>query len=181
MNDTDKNSLFRKIVRNILSKDECERLIKRHKSEAGEMAKFWSGEKRIEVKSTRDSRLVWVGHDLESEISSRVMSEMPGHENLFFKDKIQLTHYAVGGHYVWHPDYVQKHNPRKYSAAILLSDRSEFAGGEFEFRDIDFKCDLNQGDAIIFDARLWHRVTPVTSGERYSAVLWALDVKDKPE
>ena len=33
---------------------------------------------------------------------------------------------------------------------------------------------LPQGSIVIFPSYLWHRVTPVTKGVRYSLVIWNL-------
>ena len=64
---------------------------------------------------------------------------------------------------------------RKLSCIILLTDRSEFEGGELYIgngTDIE-KITLEQGSVIVFPSFLQHRVAPVTSGIRRSMVSWA--------
>tara|TARA_R100001086_G_scaffold157028_1_gene84013 strand:- start:199 stop:879 length:681 start_codon:yes stop_codon:yes gene_type:complete len=71
---------------------------------------------------------------------------------------------------------------RKISVSIMLNDN--FEGGDMQFRYIkhqdggDYCVDQidtfvpKKGQGIFFSSDLWHRVTPVTSGDRYSLVKW---------
>jgi len=80
------------------------------------------------------------------------------------------------GHYDWHIDASAPENgiQRKLSISILLSDPSEFEGGELQFKNMeDRKLLTKQGSIIVFPSFIEHRVTPVTKGVRYSAVTWA--------
>lgn len=80
------------------------------------------------------------------------------------------------GHYSWHADSGLETNsvPRKLSMALLLSDPSEFEGGELQImhggepRSVEQK----RGRAWFFPSWTLHRVTPVTRGLRRSLVLW---------
>lgn len=96
--------------------------------------------------------------------------------------------------YNWHVDmgtkpYTQgfcKGLIRKLSAVVLLNDPSEFEGGELQFdtRDIRdesiFTANLTEsGSIVVFPSFLWHRVSPVVKGTRYSLVLWACGKKFK--
>ena len=73
---------------------------------------------------------------------------------------------------------------RKLSVTVSLSDESEYEGGDFEF---DFRNDDRgsdqprickeirpKGSVVVFPSFVWHRVKPVTSGTRYSLVIWNL-------
>ena len=103
--------------------------------------------------------------------------------NLNILDGIQITKYRPGDHYGWHSDYGTSEDnryTRKLSASLLVTDPSEYKGGELEF--IDYHNNLvvaprKKGTMIIFDSRIPHRVTPVTSGERTSLVAWMLGPK----
>lgn len=80
------------------------------------------------------------------------------------------------GHYDWHIDAASPKDgiQRKLSISILLSDPSEFEGGELQFKEIeDQKILTKQGSIVVFPSFIEHRVTPVTKGDRYSAVTWA--------
>ena len=75
---------------------------------------------------------------------------------------------------------------RKLSMTCQLTDGSEYTGGEleFDFRNYDphmrdeskhrIQCKeiLPKGSIIVFPSFVWHRVKPVTSGTRYSLVVW---------
>ena len=89
----------------------------------------------------------------------------------------QFTEYPKGGFYDWHmdSDTVFLHEPtvRKISMTLLLSDPSQFTGGELEFMDKGKRPDdLKQGQAIFFASFLRHRVAPVKKGVRHSLVMW---------
>ena len=63
---------------------------------------------------------------------------------------------------------------------VALVDGSEYEGGDFEVNLNDPKQETVhvikparlKGSVTIFPSFVWHRVTPVTSGTRYSLVNW---------
>jgi len=83
--------------------------------------------------------------------------------------------------YVTDPAMVGK--VRKLSMTLNLNDPSEYEGGNLKF-DFGHHSDGDQfyecteirepGSIIVFPSFLDHCVTPVTSGTRYSLVLWCL-------
>jgi len=104
----------------------------------------------------------------------------------------QFTIYKPGQYYGWHVDQFPKPyddtvNPniagriRKISMSVLLNSPNDFVGGELEF-DIRGTggsrletIDLNsQGSMVFFPSFVWHQVKPVTSGTRYSLVMWVI-------
>ena len=116
-----------------------------------------------------------------------------------WSESCQFTKYGVGQYYGWHcdswdkpyekPDDLNSHGKiRKLSVTISLNDPTEYVGGnlEFDFRNqVDWErnkkkaiksCDeiRPRGSIIIFPSFVWHRVAPVTSGTRYSLVIWNL-------
>jgi PKHD-type hydroxylase len=72
---------------------------------------------------------------------------------------------------------------RKLSMTINLNEPGEYDGGNLKF---DFgphasgkrfhECEeiRPQGSIIVFPSFVYHQVTPVTRGTRYSLVLWSL-------
>jgi PKHD-type hydroxylase len=67
--------------------------------------------------------------------------------------------------------------PRKLSISLILSDPSEYQGGDFEImtgKDDIYKVEQVKGRMITFPSFVLHRVTPVTSGQRRSLVVWVL-------
>jgi len=112
-------------------------------------------------------------------------------------ESCQFTKYKLNQFYDWHCDSwdkpYEKQGPehgkiRKLSMTCQLTDGSEYEGGEleFDFRNYDphmreeskhlrqAKEILPKGSIIVFPSFVWHRVKPVTKGERYSLVMWNL-------
>ena len=96
-----------------------------------------------------------------------------------FHEPMQLGLYTADkqGHYNWHIDASPTDNnvPRKLSIAMLLSNPSDFEGGEFQVKTSDdtaHTLETLQGRAWFFPSYTLHRVAPVTKGVRRSLVLW---------
>ena len=105
-------------------------------------------------------------------------------------EAMQFTKYNKGQFYGWHYDSwidpYQNNTIRKLSVTICLSDEKDFEGGDLEFaiQDSNAREPLKKilrtchevrkkGSLIVFPSFLWHRVTPVTKGTRYSLVIWS--------
>lgn len=97
----------------------------------------------------------------------------------------QLATYGPGGHHDWHvdtepPDFADRQGglERKITLSMRLSPKGAYDGGAFEIQTSGTESVRTQlddlGDTIIFPARLFHRVAPVTRGERQSLVMWVL-------
>ena len=90
----------------------------------------------------------------------------------------QFTEYPKGGFYDWHMDLNAfgqngEHPIRKISMTCLLSDPSEFKGGDLTFEAHgNNKVILKQGQAVFFASFMRHRVEPVKKGIRRSLVMW---------
>lgn len=97
-----------------------------------------------------------------------------------FYESAQLGTYTQNdlGYYDWHADATLAGNnspPRKLSMCLLLSDPSEFEGGELQLKvgsDEIQTLEQKRGRAWFFPSWTLHRVTPVTKGNRRSLVLW---------
>ena len=100
-----------------------------------------------------------------------------GYEGMTITEQAQFTEYPKGGFYDWHmdADITGRYEPpvRKISMTILLSNQSEFEGGDLEFMAEGNKPPpLIQGQAIYFCSMLRHRVAKVKKGVRRSLVMW---------
>ena len=100
-----------------------------------------------------------------------------GYDGMQITEPAQFTEYPKGGFYDWHMDAdvnCQFEPPiRKISMTILLSNPSEFEGGDLEFLTEGNKPpQLIQGQAIFFCSLLRHRVAKVKKGVRRSLVMW---------
>ena len=93
-----------------------------------------------------------------------------GHES------VQWAEYGASQHYDWHIDtfpLVIAPVERKVSVICLMSDPSEFEGGDFQVRLYqDYTAPLQKGTVIAFPSMLQHRVTPILNGTRRSATMW---------
>lgn len=91
-------------------------------------------------------------------------------------EAVQYASYGVGQHYHWHTDtftLAGNASDRKITVVCLLSDPTEFDGGQFEVRLYnDYVAPLKKGTLIAFPSILEHRVTPVLAGVRKSATIW---------
>jgi predicted 2-oxoglutarate/Fe(II)-dependent dioxygenase YbiX len=94
------------------------------------------------------------------------------------KEGIQFSKYNEGCFYTKHTDYgdTDNHRTRKLSLSFQLSDESEYEGGELilynHIQNTSFSAHKSKGSIIVFDSRIRHEVTTVTSGTRYSLVKW---------
>ena len=100
-----------------------------------------------------------------------------GYEGMQLTEVAQFTEYPKGGFYDWHMDAnlngLSEPPVRKISMTILLSDPSEFKGGDLEFMTEGNKPpQLLQGQAIYFCSLIRHRVAKVKKGIRRSLVMW---------
>ena len=100
-----------------------------------------------------------------------------GYEGMKLTELAQFTEYPKGGFYDWHmdADVHGRYEPpvRKISMTILLSNQSEFEGGDLEFMAEGNKPpQLLQGQAIYFCSLIRHRVAKVKKGIRRSLVMW---------
>ena len=155
-----------------------------------EDAKTGSLDKAVLDTKTRNSKIKWW---YESHWVCSVFSHYIGIANkqqweydLNTLLGIQVSKYeAPDGHYRWHSDYGTSQNSeftRKLSASLLLTDPSEYEGGDLEFIDYhgnNVFAPKQKGSIIVFDSRVPHRVTPVTKGLRYSLVTWMYGPKLK--
>jgi PKHD-type hydroxylase len=139
----------------------------------------------------RKSQIQWLPMDDYKWIYERLAERVSSINKTFWDFDIeyiepaQLTMY--GGEdksfYGRHTDHMHQGtgSHRKLSMSIPLSDPSEFEGGELLFHDgfTPLPAKQEKGTAVAFPSYVLHEVTPVTSGTRYSLVVWACGPKFK--
>ena len=159
-------------------------------------------EEIFNLKRKRHSDLVWLNDNwIYREIHPYIhqANQMAGWNFEWDRsESCQFTKYKLHQYYDWHcdgwdkpynkPDTPEHGKIRKLSMTCQLTDGSEYQGGEleFDFRNYDphmrdeskhrIQCKeiLPKGSIIVFPSFVWHRVKPVTSGTRYSLVVWHL-------
>lgn len=152
-----------------------------------------------ELSSLRKSDVVWMdGAWIYKEIHPYIETanaEAGWNFDWDFSEACQFTIYEENQYYGWHydsapepyddPNNLNIHGKiRKLSVTISLSDESDYEGGDFEFDFRNNDGEKNQssvckeirpkGSIVVFPSFVRHRVKPVTSGTRYSLVIWNL-------
>ena len=94
-----------------------------------------------------------------------------GQEDLVL-EPLQLATYEVGDFYNWHVDSPPE-GPRRLSLTLQLSDKTEYEGGDLEFKAYTLNAEAyEKGSITMFDSHHEHRISPVIKGVRHSLVGW---------
>ena len=93
--------------------------------------------------------------------------------------EFQIAKYSEGDFFTEHMDmYLSNPSTRKISITVQLSDPQDYIGGDFKFhKDLEFADGAEEilrrkGTIIAFPSFLYHQITPITEGVRYSLVGW---------
>ena len=170
----------------IFTPQQCNLIIQAGYKQEPEQAKVGGGEQGQYDTKKRVTTISWIPFDKLPQMYKTIENQLSiVNLNHFMFDTVnitepaQFTEYPKGGFYDWHMDLnafgQNGENPiRKISMTCLLSDPSEFKGGELLFSEMrDNKpLPLKQGQAIFFASFLRHKVAPVTKGIRRSLVMW---------
>ena len=153
--------------------------------------------KEVEVSDIRKSKIMMhLCNDSNSFLFDKLLDVATHMNDNFFNfdllgfDHFQYTVYdEVGSHYAFHTDIILGENipqgmilTRKLSFSLVLSDSSEYEGGDFEILvngGSPIKVEQKKGRIIAFPSFMMHRVSPVTSGCRKSIVFWVVGPKFK--
>ena len=151
-----------------------------------------------DLKTVRDSNIVWLNDPwIYAQIHPYVFNANRNAGWNFqwdWSESCQFTKYGKNQFYDWHndgwnqpygeenPDPNLQGKVRKLSVTVSLSDGKDYKGGELEFdfrsqipkKNKIIKCKeiLTKGSLVVFPSFVWHRVCPITKGERYSLVIW---------
>ena len=179
---------------------ECEEIIEYGKSlnpkegkTSASNSMLSSEEKQEHSEKIRSSKTAfisdkWLKRDLQSIVE---YANKSWKFNLKYNEDVQFTEYEPRGHYNWHNDSLKnpmnmKNMQRKLSTVVQLSSPEDYEGGDLKFnlRGLDSNTGdtvmspppefKQQGSLVIFPSFLWHKVEPITSGKRYSLVMWTL-------
>jgi PKHD-type hydroxylase len=176
---------FHAIKKNVLSTEECKKIIKVAKNKKLEQGKIFSKEEVLNVKDVRDSNICWLDQtDDLNWLFTKIAQNCLEVNKIFFKfdlngisESLQFTNYkAPSGKYGKHIDCSGSGATpsRKLSITIQLTDPNEYEGGELFLYDSEKPTimDKEQGSLIVFPSYILHEVKPVTKGERNSLVCW---------
>ena len=165
--------------------EQCRDIINAGHSCKPEQAKVGGGKTGKQDTKKRVTTISWIPFNnmplmykvIENQISIVNLNHMM-FDGIRLTEPAQFTEYPKGGFYDWHMDlnafgHTGEHPIRKISMTCLLSDPSEFKGGNLAFEDHgNNKVKLQQGQAVFFASFMRHRVEPVKKGIRRSLVMW---------
>ena len=138
------------------------------------------------ISDVRKSGICWIKEPFYKNLVFDIITRTNRDSGLNFQlerlEDLQLTRYvAPDGHYDFHTDddgHSRENiddSMRKISMSCLLTDSSEFEGGDFQLQTsaTPYNIKLEKGDIVMFPSYVLHRVSPVTKGTRHSLVAWA--------
>ena len=165
--------------------EQCKLIIQAGHKEKPQQAKVGGGKDGKQDTKKRVTTISWIPFakmpEMYKVIERQISIVNLNHfmfEGVQITEPAQFTEYPKGGFYDWHMDLnafgqTGQHPIRKISMTCLLSDPSEFSGGDLVFDDAGKnKIQLKQGQAIFFASFMRHRVEPVKKGVRRSLVMW---------
>ena len=179
----------------IHTKKFCDDVVKTCLKKADSQATVFGADDGKELLKKRNSNVVWIGEAwVMKQINNAVYAangKANWNFNIDYLETPQFTKYGKKQYYHWHTDAGNINtdiNPfthgktRKLSSVTLLNDSDEYEGGDFELgiqwadkvNIIKIKQLNKKGSCVVFPSHLWHRVTPVKKGIRYSLVSWHL-------
>lgn len=166
------------VFENFLSVEECHFILNKCKEDLTLSSAKVYGDNNI----LRKSSIGWISNleFLNDRLTNKLREtfNISGMEVTGLGD-YQFTEYKVGEYFDWHVDSTDFiYRDRFTSMVIQLNDTYE--GGMLEIKNtkdelVPIKNKI--GTLYIFNSRLYHRVTPVVTGIRYSLVNWISLVK----
>ena len=188
-------------IDNLFTEEELDKIIKYCEGNGLEDAQIINednlGDSTLVNKDVRVSTISMVHFNKEEnnwlfeklwQITNKINAETFQYELRGF-NSVQYTVYnGENSRYDFHTDMtagprsVEEQLPRKLSFSLVLSDASEFEGGNFQFFFGGHQPETIaqvKGRLIIFPSFNVHRVTAIKSGARKSLVWWVLGPKFK--
>ena len=177
------------LVKNVLTKEECEYLIKKGKEHLCDSEVYLDNKAGVVNKQSRASKSSiykpYGEHDsfvVRKLINGKVLQTYKNVAFGFFKQPLrtiedpQITFYTKNNFFRWHFDCLDHSSGvnRDLSASLILSDRNDYDNGNLGFKlpHSDLEIEEEQGLMIVFPSLYIHRVSEITRGERASIVIW---------
>lgn len=179
----------------ILDADKCEEIIKNIENNNTQLLRF--GGELTDLVRKGEFVNTFVGNRSFINYIEKIIEEINEKVKTKYLNDVRPLYYSYGNkfnHYQYHvlkytpDDYFKIHHDhyaetlnysRLISICVYLND--DYEGGELDFPSINKKFKFKSGQAIVFPSN-WmfqHGVTPITSGNRYTFVIWlGLDLTD---
>jgi len=175
-----------KVYDSAIEKEHCNNIVKFIKDLNFNSSKINEGEGDVVDEEKRQSQISFLNSkefiDIFSLYAGFAKEECMWNYNLTSYDTPQVSIYSKNDKYTWHHDMLPDSDGlvRKLSVCITLNDN--FKGGDFQIqkfvspvekkRFTTVKEMRNAGSIIVFPSFMWHQITPVKYGDRYSIVCW---------
>lgn len=164
---------------NVFSVDDCQSIIELMEGRGLKRGRVFGRGKHEESRNSYvrflfpDDATYWIFERITGVLID-MNKEYFGFDLTGMNEGIQFTRYSAPGEkYDWHFDSTYGQARRKLSLSIQLSDPNSYEGGNFEIMTGNAtSLSRDQGTMLVFPSYMNHRVTPVTSGVRYSLVAW---------
>lgn len=185
-------------IRNFLSAEECARIRDEMSSSEGSPAGIMRTDEKLLDENARRTVTKSVSEETRALMSDK-FARIKGELGVWFGVELsrpqdpQFLYYRAGDFFQCHADRgMNSESPRivkdrLVSAIVFLNDERDepapgsYAGGSFiiygilndpRFENQGFKATGAEGTLIAFRSEMFHEVTPVTSGIRYTVVSW---------
>ena len=115
---------------------------------------------------------------IDTKIYTELYTDINQHfSNIIFREQWKLGFYSGEDQsfYNIHTDTAGDTLYRKTSMVVMLSNKTDYEGGEFYFKDLNIDLKLDKGDVLVFQSKLLHGVKPVTKGERNVLISFFFD------
>jgi 2-oxoglutarate-Fe(II)-dependent oxygenase superfamily protein len=170
---------YHEIYRKQFSEEECRAIVCLHDSYSMVTSRmnYASGD------PVRNCNLFWLPRNDQTEWIFSRLWEVTKRFNEKYQFELspemgmaQLTRYTPGQQYNWHMDLGPKQaSVRKISIVLQLSSNKDMQGGGTEIfygDSIDKQLHTDIGDVVVFPSFVMHRAALITSGVRWSLVIW---------
>jgi len=169
-------------IENFLSEKQCDEILKYSIENLKIAPAVVEGGQVIE--KVRKSKISFVNYDklfpyikelLINEISKNMV--VKGYEINFENQPFQFTTYEKGEYYNWHQDVLHRGQGSDRYCSVVIQLNNEYNGGNLEMKKLDdedviIQFKRGKGNLFVFLSHIWHRVTEIEDGNRYSLVSW---------
>jgi len=175
-----------KVYDKAIGKNNCNNIIKYLKELNFDSSTVAGDESDILDEEKRQSQVAFLNSkelvDIFSLYAGFAKDECGWNYNLTGYEIPQVSIYHKNDKYTWHHDMLPDENGlvRKLSVCITLNEN--FKGGDFQIQKLvspvekkryeTIKEMRNAGSVVVFPSFMWHQITPVKYGSRYSIVCW---------
>lgn len=182
------------LFESVIDSSTCERIIKLFKKpKLGKIGKDDRLDKKKRQSDVCFDNTPWL-YEIITPFINAANEQASWNADIVWNEHVQLTRYTKNQHYDWHIDALEEPygtntfkeytgKIRKLSLVMNLTDHKKYEGGDFYFafhgpdkdrRPTKVPESKKQGSILVFPSFVWHKVSPVTKGTRYSLVNWSL-------